>query len=180
MHRYSFCHNSVLVWNTAHQTFSQVSIQPKTCVCSFFHTAAYGCLLCSTVNSISPQRPHPLMRERVWLAESSSLARQGQNSLGRMEMMSAHEPILGFSFLCLTSMSCFVVVTCMICAVSRTRLSCSSDPVQVILFSLRALLHLFVHVSCLLRTCAFLYLGQIEMLMWSVSTFTAALFYHLM
>lgn len=54
------------------------------CALSFL-TAAYGCLVDLTVNSTSPVPLHLLMRVRVWLAESSSSARRGQNSLGRVE-----------------------------------------------------------------------------------------------
>lgn len=58
--------------------------QNIVCALSFL-TAAYGCLVDLTVNSTSPVPLHLLMRVRVWLAESSSSARRGQNSLGRVE-----------------------------------------------------------------------------------------------
>lgn len=77
--------------------------QPKHCVCSFFLTAAYGCLVDHTVNFTSPVPLHLLMRERVWLAESSSLAHRGQNSLGRVEKINsfAYETIHGCWSYCL-------------------------------------------------------------------------------
>lgn len=58
--------------------------QNTLCALSFL-TAAYGCLVDLTVNSTSPVLLHLLMRVRVWLAESSSSARRGQNFLGRVE-----------------------------------------------------------------------------------------------
>lgn len=53
-------------------------------MCSFSLTAARGRSVLP-VNCISPVPPRLLMRGRVWLAESSSLAHQEQSSLGRRE-----------------------------------------------------------------------------------------------
>lgn len=69
--------------------------KPKHCVSSFSFSAACGRLVDHSVNCTSPMRLHLLMRGRVWLAESSSLARRAQNSSGRVEKSFAYETIHG-------------------------------------------------------------------------------------
>lgn len=57
--------------------------QSKHCVCSLF---PHCCAWMLTVNCTSPVRLHLLTRVRAWLAESSSSARRGQSSWGRLQI----------------------------------------------------------------------------------------------
>lgn len=83
-----YSYKSLIISSTARQSPRFLfCTQPKHCVCSFFLTAAYGWLVDHTVNFTSPVPLHLLMRERVWLAESSSSAHREQNSLGRVKQI---------------------------------------------------------------------------------------------
>lgn len=67
-----------------------------------------------TVNCTFPLPPHPLMRARVWLAESSSLVHQGLNFLGRVKsqnvlfhMKQSMDAIVSLCISCLVPSSLF-------------------------------------------------------------------------
>lgn len=134
--------------------------QNTLCALSFL-TAAYGCLVDLTVNSTSPVLLHLLMRVRVWLAESSSSARRGQNSLGRVEKKTingfSYETIHGCWSQCfsLRNLPSDVILPIRYCPVMLALASCNP-------------FHLVITHCCDITCCFFLYL---------IPLFCLALFY---
>lgn len=110
-----------------------------------------------TVNSTSPLPLHLLMRGRVWLAESSSLARQGQNSLGRVEKFVLWTSPWILSS-CLASACCVVMCVCM-CVCDP--LQCPDPPPSVLLTPLQLTLFPFSLLCLFLCSTSHIFLENV-------------------